>query len=675
LFLFSAHSKSGISVATPFVDPEDWRNPDTSTQLFLTYTDVYFSPVEPAQPPDDGDDDVAFFGLQPAGDAKPLASGRIHGVLSHWPRNLPRVQPVARSATGSDAPFEDAVTQQGEVDDGERVQRLLVNKDMMKIELRHVLSKPRNRHTHRELQDAVGGYLYKKMATMEGMILATQNFRHKMPMADFVLAQDGQHMTPIYEEGVNVIGILPGHDFGHEGSRAWVVAAHWDVVEDTSGVNDNGSGISAMMEAARVLSSAACFARNQRDTIIFVALDTEETGCVGSLEFVRAFVLPVVQRSFGAKLAGVFVMDTILNADLKPGAQDVPDFFRKMVPNAVADIERHDFTGDFVASIRRDDPGEANMTATFAKYFNALTDHFRVVEFDLKGLPGVEAGGVPPVEKLAEHSYFWLSDHARFWYHRETDGKNVSFPAILLTDTAFNRGYMRSCYHRACDRLTHVDLDEEDFLFLSSITQALVYALNELATHGQSDCPVPEVEKTAEDIIAEADVSQNEIESRQTLLDELVEEPLEKESAHAVGMDGKEGQKGESPTPPSPLSPRPSAGQGESGSASSWFYSASGAATSYHIGTQINIGNLNVALSKSAGSNSRVPSKGGDLSEDESGVHLALGSADVDTDVLANIVRGYFGGDDQRQRNSGKYHNSPMLIRLTPPEAPASEEL
>jgi Zn-dependent M28 family amino/carboxypeptidase len=55
----------------------------------------------------------------------------------------------------------------------------------------------------------------------------------------------------IYESGINVVGMLPGSFFGDSRDRPIVLAAHWDVVANTSGYNDNGSGVAAMLEVAR----------------------------------------------------------------------------------------------------------------------------------------------------------------------------------------------------------------------------------------------------------------------------------------------------------------------------------------------------------------------------------------------------------------------------------------
>ena len=57
---------------------------------------------------------------------------------------------------------------------------------------------------------------------------------------------------------------------------------------------------------------------------------------------------------------------------------------------------------------------------------------------------------------------------------------------MLVTDTAYLRGYMRECYHNTCDSLNNTNLSQENLDFLSSITTALVKAVAELSSEQPS---------------------------------------------------------------------------------------------------------------------------------------------------------------------------------------------
>ena len=53
--------------------------------------------------------------------------------------------------------------------------------------------------------------------------------------------------------GTNIMGVLPGRMWGTAGDRVLVVGAHWDTVANTGGLDDNGSGVAAMLELGNVI--------------------------------------------------------------------------------------------------------------------------------------------------------------------------------------------------------------------------------------------------------------------------------------------------------------------------------------------------------------------------------------------------------------------------------------
>lgn len=85
----------------------------------------------------------------------------------------------------------------------------------------------------------------------------------------------------------NVVGLIQGTEIG---GGIIVIGAHYDSINlaasDASyyapGANDNGSGVAAMIEIARILS-----ARQHRATIMLVAFSAEEVGRQGSRAFVQ----------------------------------------------------------------------------------------------------------------------------------------------------------------------------------------------------------------------------------------------------------------------------------------------------------------------------------------------------------------------------------------------------
>lgn len=126
------------------------------------------------------------------------------------------------------------------------------------------------------------------------------------------------------QTGNNIIGIIPGEHYNTSKDKILVVGAHWDTFGLSPGFNDNGSGISALLEAARVLATALCF--RPQFTIFFVAFDAEESGCRGSQDFIARHLQPHLKVT-GGDTQGAFILDTILNYDSRPGTQQFSKVF------------------------------------------------------------------------------------------------------------------------------------------------------------------------------------------------------------------------------------------------------------------------------------------------------------------------------------------------------------
>jgi len=86
----------------------------------------------------------------------------------------------------------------------------------------------------------------------------------------------------------SVIATLKGDE---PGTRTYVMSSHYDSrnsnnddgVHDAPGADDNGSGTSAVVEAARVLASVP-----MRATVVFACFDSEEQGLFGSAHFAKS---------------------------------------------------------------------------------------------------------------------------------------------------------------------------------------------------------------------------------------------------------------------------------------------------------------------------------------------------------------------------------------------------
>lgn len=198
---------------------------------------------------------------------------------------------------------------------------------------------------------------------------------------------------------------------------------------DSPGFDDNGSGTAVLLEVASTLSLARCF--DPEYSIIFVALDQEEPGCYGSLEFIRSYLMPEFIEN-GIEIQGSIILDTIGNYDSSERSQDVPESWVQLAPKVVSRLASRNLKGDFLAVIGRRHTKETRLAKLIHDVFSILPDEgFKVEHFELDKLPHHRMANL---EELFNHTYFWRSDNSRFWYY--TDDKRFhSLGSVLLTDT------------------------------------------------------------------------------------------------------------------------------------------------------------------------------------------------------------------------------------------------
>ncbi|MEO6912987.1 MAG: M20/M25/M40 family metallo-hydrolase [Candidatus Baltobacteraceae bacterium] len=134
-------------------------------------------------------------------------------------------------------------------------------------------------------------------------IASSSGGRMTVTLDSYVLAKTDR--TPRAVKVSSVIATLKGDD---SDGRTYVMSSHYDsrnsdgndAVLDSPGADDNGSGTSALVEAARVMAS-----HHFRGTIIFAAFDGEEQGLFGSDHFAK------VLKARGVRVAGDLNNDII----------------------------------------------------------------------------------------------------------------------------------------------------------------------------------------------------------------------------------------------------------------------------------------------------------------------------------------------------------------------------
>ena len=179
-----------------------------------------------------------------------------------------------------------------------------------------------------------------------------------------------------HSPGLNILGVLPGKRWGRSGDLVMLVAAHWDTVLSSPGTNDNGSGVVALLEIARILARER---RKLKNSVIFAFFDKEEVGCEGSKAFVREFVVPLIVKEFGAKIQGVYNVDTLLAISSAPNSQDIDPSWKRLDPNFVKLVEKEDRRGDFVMTVGRNTSEDSHLAATLAKYMQGYKLHHLTV--------------------------------------------------------------------------------------------------------------------------------------------------------------------------------------------------------------------------------------------------------------------------------------------------------
>ena len=221
-------------------------------------------------------------------------------------------------------------------------------------------------------------------------------------------------------------------------SEIIVIGAHYDSVIGAVGANDNGSGVAAVLELARLFREA-----KPARTLRLVAFVDEEppffkTNQMGSRVYARR------SKDRGENIVAMFSLETIGYYSDRPGSQRYPFPLGFFYPS----------TGNFIAFV-------SNLSSR-ALLHEVLASFRRHAEF--------------PSESVAAPAFMpgvdW-SDHWSFW--------KEGYPALMVTDTA---PYRYPYYHTAQDTPDKVDYERA-----ARVVTGLQRMLRELA--GGADAPRP----------------------------------------------------------------------------------------------------------------------------------------------------------------------------------------
>jgi hypothetical protein len=209
-----------------------------------------------------------------------------------------------------------------------------------------------------------------------------------------------------------------------------LVGAHYDSVSGSPGANDNGSGVAALLELARLMRDA-----KPARTLRLVWFVNEEPPYykgedMGSRQYARR------SRARGENIVAMFSVETVGYYSEREGSQRYPCPLGFFYPAR----------GDFLAFV-------SNLGSR-ALLHQAIMAFRRRAEFPSEGVAA--PAFIPGVD--------W-SDHASFW--------EQGYPALMLTDTA---PYRYPWYHTAQDTP-----DKVDYARLARVVRGLRGMLAELA--------------------------------------------------------------------------------------------------------------------------------------------------------------------------------------------------
>ncbi|CAH1266415.1 Hypp3364 [Branchiostoma lanceolatum] len=297
--------------------------------------------------------------------------------------------------------------------------------------------------------------------------------------------------------GVNVVGRWPGRYTDTPRDKPLVLLAHYDTSRSSGGVDDNGSGLAALLESARLITSQPCL---QDHTIDFVALDLNDdeqlpdsacfNGRCGSRAYVTDMFLTYLQLNNidPANVGGAFVLDSILNYNNTEGAQgfkDATDYFNvTSIPGVAAafeNVRKDNFRGNFITAVGREGY-DYNLYGAFD-----LSWTFENTEPNFKFQPAYI-----PIKDVAKdgpsdpywpvYSFLVQGDHYSFW------AENPDLQAVLISDTGVFRGKMAQCFHLSCDNLSWIT--DDNLRFLKKTTDVVSSALLFRAGSPET-CPDP----------------------------------------------------------------------------------------------------------------------------------------------------------------------------------------
>lgn len=202
--------------------------------------------------------------------------------------------------------------------------------------------------------------------------------------------------------------------FGPDSGPVLVIGAHYDAFEDTPGADDNASGVAGLIELARLLSRA-----EQKRSIELVAYTLEEPPYFGTEDMGSAHHARMLKEQ-GREVELMLSLEMIGYFTDVEGTQVYP------LPGLSA---LYPDRGNFIGLVGK-----------FSDF--GVMRRVKSLMAGATSLPVASFNGPPLVTGVD------FSDHLSYW--------NQGYPAMMVTDTAYNRN---GGYHGAADTADTLDYE------------------------------------------------------------------------------------------------------------------------------------------------------------------------------------------------------------------------
>ncbi|MBL8565474.1 MAG: M28 family peptidase [Hyphomicrobiaceae bacterium] len=228
------------------------------------------------------------------------------------------------------------------------------------------------------------------------------------------------------------VTLEPAPTFAREPTATLVVGAHYDAPDDSPGANDNGTGVAALLELARLLGGSDARERRCRLRLVFFV---NEEAPYGKTELMGSLVHARSLSERGERVDGMIALETLGHFSNEPGSQRFPFPFGLVYSDV----------GNFVAFVGL--PRARGFVRKALRAFRAETA--------FPSIGGVAPGSLEGID---------LSDH---WAYDQ-----CGYPAMMITDTA---PFRNPFYHTRADLPATVD-----YASLARITLGLSHMLQRL---------------------------------------------------------------------------------------------------------------------------------------------------------------------------------------------------